>query len=172
MVTRYIPDEESPGSRGHVSVLAGVVDVMGPGDGVDVRTQEEEVHYNVDNLAERFVSTAVSENEHGVKGSTYLEEETVRPVAVGRHRSVFVSGSRQGVRDVRESRTGSGASAARLYSRAMGSGASLRAATQSSTQSAVDVSPRPRGLVSVTGAMLRARGRVAIFVARLLPDTS
>ena len=172
MVTGHIPDEERPGSRGHIGVLAGVVDIMGPRNGVDVGPQEEEVYYNIDNLADQFVSFAVSENEHRDKAPTYLEEETVGPVAVGRHRSVFVSGCRQGRARREGSRTRSGAGAARLYSRAMGSGASLRAATQSSTQSAVDVSPRPRGLVSVTGAMLRARGKTAIFVARLLPDTS
>ena len=60
MITRHIPDEERPGSRGHIGVLAGVVDVMGPGDSVNVRTQEKEVYYDVDNLAE-FVNSAVKE---------------------------------------------------------------------------------------------------------------
>ena len=30
----YVPDEERPWSRGHVGILAGVVDVGGSGDGV------------------------------------------------------------------------------------------------------------------------------------------
>ena len=58
MVTGHIPDEERPGSRGDIGVLASVVDVMGPCNGVDVGTQEEEVYYDVDDLAE-FVSSAV-----------------------------------------------------------------------------------------------------------------
>ena len=59
MVTRHVPDEECPGSRGHICVFASVVDVMGPCNGVDVGTQKEEVYYDVDDLAE-FVSSAVS----------------------------------------------------------------------------------------------------------------
>ena len=58
MITRHIPDEERPGSRGHICVFASVVDVMGPCNSVDVGTQEEEVYYDVDNLAE-FVNSAV-----------------------------------------------------------------------------------------------------------------
>ena len=38
MVTGHVPDEERPGSRGHIGVLASIVDVMGPCNGVDVGT--------------------------------------------------------------------------------------------------------------------------------------
>jgi len=46
------PNEEGPPSRGEISFLGGTVDVAGTGNGVDVRSEEEEIHDNVYNLEE------------------------------------------------------------------------------------------------------------------------
>ena len=49
-VDSTVPDEECPGSRGHICLLASVVDVRRPSNGVHVGAQEEEVDYDVDDL--------------------------------------------------------------------------------------------------------------------------
>lgn len=46
------PDQESPPSRGEIRFLGGVVDVSRTGNGVDVRSEEEEIHDNVYDLEE------------------------------------------------------------------------------------------------------------------------
>jgi hypothetical protein len=46
------PDQESPPSRGEIRFLGAVVDVSWTGNGVDVRSEEEEIHDNVYNLEE------------------------------------------------------------------------------------------------------------------------